>query len=255
MTLLPQIEKDCLRLTPSWQMLRYISSIERFDAVWPDVKRKEQQFLEEMKSLTRSNGFLSDMAKDWDINTALQKMLPVGIGLYAPFKELIYWFETTTEIPIPVKCALFIHCLLTDQSFRQFGGWISLKVAGILLIHSGYTWIQWLNLTCLKKARSLVDDFNSDNIDHWVLSCLMVMIDFQEILMLKLSKYGAGQNLTIKYKLLLYIIQHNPGIATRRIAIKLGKSEVIVRRMLVKLRALALIERYGAGPKTYHVLI
>lgn len=257
MTLLFQIQ-----LTPNWKMLRFINSIERFDAIWPDVERKEQYFLEGMKSLNGSKAFLSDTAIAPDIDTLFQKLLPINFGGSEPFNELIYWYETATEIPIPVRCALFIYRLRTDQNFQQFDKWLSLKVAGMLLFQSGYTWIGWLDLTCLKKVYNLIDkvkanytEHNERNINSWVLSCLMVMIDFQEILMLKLFKYGAGQNLTIKEKLLLYIIQHNAGIATRRIAIKLGKSEVIVRRMLAKLRALELIARYGAGPKTYHVLL
>ena len=70
----------------------------------------------------------------------------------------------------------------------------------------------------------------------------------------KLFKYGTEQTLSIKERHLLYLIEQYSGITTSRIAVKLGKSDATVRRMLDKLRQMLLIKEEGKGSKKSHIL-
>lgn len=149
------------------------------------------------------------------------------------------------ELPPVIRCILtayFIKYVTLSLKCKED---LCLQTLVILLDGSGYNWARYFLLTSVECLE----------INEWVLCCLSFLRDGQQCLVHKINLYGVKRNLTIKEQHLLYIIESNFGITSSRIGIKLGKSDVTVRRMLAKLRRLNLIRTSGVGSNTCHILM
>ncbi len=182
----------------NWKLVNLISAIERFDACWPAIERREGELLKEI-SVTDPVQIAADDLK-------LQKLLTQGLDNIEGFS---FWYETDIDTPPVVKCAIF--CV-------EHGT----QLISALLRRHGYQWIKYIDLGRELENHKAKYVPPGQDINGWVLLFLTCLRNVQERLMQLLNIDGVKQNLSLKAQRLLHIIYANQGIKTSAIAKKLN---------------------------------
>jgi DNA-binding MarR family transcriptional regulator len=200
----------------SWQMVRLICVIERFDSSWPSVQKQEAALLKTLAvNLPEGDGLLNQKIED--------------------ITELRYWYESDIDTPRIIKCAAF--CI--DQGY-QF--------APSILQKQGYEWVPYISLQQSFKNPPA-------GITEQVIFFLTGLLNTQEHLMQIIEVHGIEQTLNPKEKQLLHIIENHPEIKTTPLSQKLGISTSTTKRMIDRLIDACLIVRQGTGRGTYYTLL
>lgn len=336
-------------LTLNWELLRIISQIDRFDASWTTIEKKEGQSLKQLKSIatirsvgasTRIEGSkLSDkevevLLNDIDISkiedrdgqevvgyfnvldeiadsysniqvterdikglhnillkisqkdtwhrgnykqhtNAVEATFPDGskqiiFKTTAPgyateddMRALITWHEQEKEVHPLIKIAAFVYDFLSIHPFQDGNGRLSRLLTTLLLMKSGYLWIQYVSLeheiesnkkNYYKVLRSCQAQRPKEDISAWIEFFLSSLINVQEKLERKLSQYTVEARLSPREKSILTFIAENPGCKSGAIAKKLAIPKPTVRRILSALLNLNLIEKFGKGAGTNYAI-
>jgi hypothetical protein len=200
----------------NWRMVRLICAIERFDAYWPAVEKRERALLKTMAA--SSQGADNLLGRKFDETP-----------------ELFFWYETDIETPAVVKCAVFC---------AEYG----YQFASVLLRKEGYEWANYIDLQQVFENQPAAHVGFTEQ----VIFFLDGLRNAQECLMQILDANGTAQILSLKEKQILHIIENNSGIKTSGISKKLGVSISTTKRMLDRLINSSLIAREGIGPGSYY---
>lgn len=223
---------------PTWSQLQILISIERFDAVWPQINNIESELLNCLRTT------LPVVEKPRELFCLLLEDLKGGWIPYSDYVDhLFFWYETDLTIHRVIKCAYINYCYNLHNPDRKHN-W---RMFQSCLGNIGYDWVYYLNFEHL-------DTVSNTTLDHWIKSSLEVLREAQLELMKKVDSGGRLQKININEQLLLHIIATYPRITTFQISRKLGRSGATVRRMLASLRNKKLITSKGNGPVVYHTL-
>lgn len=192
-----------------------------------------------------------------------QTTLP-GFPTVDAMRVLIEWYENDTATHPLVKSALFCYEFVSIHPFQDGNGRLSRLLSTLLLRKYGYQWIRYVSFEheieskkteYYRVLRACQAQRPGEDISEWVTFFLESLKSIQEALMRKLDSHSVEQSLSPKDKMLLAIIESNPGIKTSDIAVKFGTSSSTVKRMVEKLINQKLIERHGIGPGSYYMLL
>lgn len=338
-------------LNLDWKLIKLISQIDRFDASWTAIERREQQGLKELKSIatvrsvgasTRIEGSkLSDeevdvllrnidiskledrdtqevvgyfealdiiseqfeeikitesdiknlhnilmkySAKDeWHkgnykqhsnavearytdgIRQILFQTTEPGVETETAMRLLINWYNNEHAIHPLVKCAVFTYEFLSIHPFQDGNGRLSRLLSSLLLLKSGYKWIQYISfeheIESRKHAyyhvlRSCQTMRPNEDISIWVDFFFDALKNIQELLERKLVIYETEKDqLLPREKLVVSFIQNHPGCKSGQISKGLGFSRMIVIRLLSSLLEKKLIEKHGTGSGTQYTIM
>lgn len=189
---------------------------------------------------------------------------PPGFPTEDAMRSLIEWHESDTETHHLVKSALFCYEFVSIHPFQDGNGRLSRLLSTLLLRKHGYQWIRYVSFEheieskkteYYRVLRACQAHRPSEDISEWVTFFLECLKNIQDALMRKLESHNITQSHAPKEKMLLAIIESNPGVKTSDIATKMAISSSTVKRMVEKLIYQKLIERHGSGPGSYYTLL
>lgn len=325
-----------------WELINAISDIDRFDANWSAIERKEGQGLKELKSiatvrsvgasnriegnkmsdmevdaliqhidLTKLNDrdaqevvgyfevldLISDSFEDIQItenhlkslhsnllkfstkddwhrgkyklhSNAVEATFPdgsrqiifqttdAGFATEDEMRELFLWYNSEKEVHTLIKIATFVYEFLSIHPFQDGNGRVSRLLSALLLLKSGYKWIQYVSFEheienrkneYYQALRSCQGQRPNEDITVWINFFLSCLSNIQSQLMAKLNESGAETQLMPKEKAIYIIIQNRPNIQSGEIAEKLAIPSPTVKRILSELLQKGLIEKQGNG--------
>ncbi|MFZ1748753.1 MAG: Fic family protein [Saprospiraceae bacterium] len=330
------------KLNIDWKLINLISQIDRFDATWTAIEKKEVHSLKELKSiatvrsvgasnriegnkmsdeevdvllqkiditrltdrdsqevvgyfealdlisesyenihLTEShikslhNSLMKYSAKDqWHkgnyktLNNAVETSFPdgtqqiifqtteAGFATEDAIRAILSWYHSETEVHPLIKVASFVYDFLSVHPFQDGNGRISRLLSTLLLLKSGYKWIQYVSFEheienrkneYYQVLRSCQAQRPNEDVTVWMNFFLSCLSNIQSHLMAKLNKTGLETQLSPKEKSIYTMIQYRPNIQSGEIAEKLSIPSPTVKRILSELINKGLIEKQGSG--------
>jgi len=337
-------------LNLNWDLLSLISNIDRFDATWNTIEKKEGQTLKQLKSIatvrsvgasTRIEGskmsdkevefllnniditkiedrdsqevvgyfdtldLISESYKNIDISensiknlhnilmkhnkkdewhkgdykqhsNAVEATHPdgtkqiifqttdAGLPTQNAMRELINWYhEDKTTHPL-VKSAIFSYEFVSIHPFQDGNGRLSRILASLLLLKTGYKWIQYVSFEheienrkteYYRVLRNCQSNRPNENVDEWIAFFFDSLKNIQKQLLEKLTVQGVETKLSPREKAIISFIGNYAGCKSGDIAKKLGIPSPTVKRILPSLIEKNLIEKHGLGPGTNYTII
>jgi Fic family protein len=187
-----------------------------------------------------------------------------GFATEDAMRAMVDWYAQDIDVNTLVKCSVFCYEFVTIHPFQDGNGRLSRLLATLLLRKAGYQWIQYVSLEheiehqkseYYRVLRSCQAQRPGEDVTEWVIFFLNCLKNVQDSLLKKLEIHGTEQQLTRREKMMLTIIEANPGIRSGEIVAKLNLSAATVKRTLSKLLSSKLIEVEGNGAGTnYHIL-
>ncbi len=330
------------KLNIDWKLINLISEIDRFDANWTAIERKEGQSLKELKSIATvrsvgaSNRIEGNKMSDEEVDVLLQEIditkltdrdsqevvgyfevldlisesyegisvtendikslhntlmkysakdqwhkgnykmhsnaveasftdgtrqiifqtTEAGFATEDAIRQLINWYNSETEVHPLIKVASFVYDFLSVHPFQDGNGRISRLISTLLLLKTGYKWIQYVSFEheienrkneYYQVLRSSQAQRPNEDVTDWIMFFLNCMSNIQSQLILKLQKSGFETQLSSKEKLIYSIIQNRPYIQSGEISEKLAIPAPTVKRILSELLNKGLIEKQGKG--------
>lgn len=336
-------------LNLDWKLIKLISEIDRFDASWTAVERKEGQNLRELKSIATvrsvgaSNRIEGNKMSDEEVDTLLQKMditkltdrdsqevagyfevldliaesyknisvteshikslhnslmkysvkdewhkgnyklhsnavessfpdgtrqiifqtTEAGFATEDAMRQLFSWYHTETEVHPLIKVASFVYDFLSIHPFQDGNGRMSRLISTLMLLQSGYKWIQYVSFEheienrkneYYQTLRNCQAQRPNEDVTIWIQFFLSCLANIQSQLMIKLEKTGAETQLSPKEKSIYMIIQNRPNIQSGEIAMKLTIPAPTVKRILSELYKKGLIDKNGSGRNVSYII-
>ena len=330
------------KLNIDWKLINLISEIDRFDANWTAIERKEGQSLKELKSIATvrsvgaSNRIEGNKMSDEEVDVLLKEIditkltdrdsqevvgyfevldlisesyegisvtenyikslhntlmkysakdqwhkgnykmhsnaveasftdgtrqiifqtTEAGFATEDAIRQLINWYNSETEVHPLIKVASFVYDFLSIHPFQDGNGRISRLISTLLLLKTGYKWIQYVSFEqeienrkneYYQVLRSSQAQRPNEDVTDWIMYFLNCLSNIQSQLIVKLQKSGFETQLSFKGKSIYTIIQNRPNIQSGEISEKLAIPAPTVKRILSELLNKGLIEKQGKG--------
>jgi len=178
-------------------------------------------------------------------------------------KSLVDWYNVEKEVHPLISCAAFIYDFLSIHPFQDGNGRLSRLITTLLLLKSGYKWIEYVSLeheiennkkSYYRALRSSQAQRPNEDISDWVDFFLQSLINVQFKLQKKLEMSGIESSLSPKQKEVLAFIANNAGCKSGEIAIKLNSSKPTIKRIIRVLSDKGLIIKHGKGAGTNYTI-
>jgi Fic family protein len=174
-------------------------------------------------------------------------------------RKLIDWYNTESEAHTLIKSAAFVYEFLSIHPFQDGNGRLSRLISTLLLLKTGYKWIQYVSFEheiesrkaeYYQALRSCQAGRPNEDITVWIQFFLNALKNIQSQLMIKLEQSGIEAQLSPREKSIMTLILNYSGIKSGEIAQKLAIPNPTVKRILSDLQEKGLIEKYGSGRGT-----
>ncbi len=330
------------KLNIDWKLINLISKIDRFDANWTAIERREGQSLRELKSIATvrsvgaSNRIEGNKMSDEEVDVLLQKIditklsdrdsqevvgyfevldfisesyenikltenhlkslhnslmkysakdawhkgnyklhsnaveasfpdgtrqiifqtTEAGFTTEEAIRTLLNWYNSEKEVHSLIKISSFVYDFLSVHPFQDGNGRLSRLISTLLLLKTGYKWIQYVSFEheienrkneYYQVLRSCQAQRPNEDITVWIQFFLSCLSNIQMQLLTKLNKSGLETQLSPKEKSIFTIIQNRPNIQSGEIAEKLAIPSPTVKRILSELLNKGMIEKQGNG--------
>lgn len=179
-----------------------------------------------------------------------------GFATEDAIRQLLYWYNSETEVHPLIKIASFVYDFLSVHPFQDGNGRLSRLISTLLLLKNGYNWIQYVSFEheienrkseYYQVLRSCQTQRPNEDVTVWLKFFLSCLSNIQTQLMTKLNKSSSETQLSPKEKLIFTIIQNRPNIQSGEISEKLAIPSPTVKRMLSELINKGMIEKHGNG--------
>jgi len=265
------------KLNVDWKLINLISEIDRFDANWTTIERRERQSLKVLKSIAtvRSVGASSriegNKMSDDEVDVLLKK-IDITKLTDRDSQEVVGYFEVLDIISESYKNISLtenhiksLHNslmkysakdLLSVHPFQDGNGRLSRLISTLLLLKNGYKWIEYVSFEheienrkseYYQVLRSCQAQRPNEDVTLWMQFFLSCLSNIQTQLMTKLNKSGLEILLSPKEKSIFTIIQNRPNIQSGEISKKLVIPSPTVKRILFELLNKGIIEKQGSG--------
>ena len=336
-------------LSLNWKLLRIISQIDRFDASWATIEKREGQSLRQLKSIatiksvgasTRIEGSkmndeeVENLLNNIDISKIEDKDSQEVVGYFnvldlvsddfgkieikesniknlhnlllkyskkdewhrgeykqhantveASFpdgtrqiifkttepgyatedamRHLIDWFSQEKEVHPLIRTAAFVYDFVSIHPFQDGNGRLCRLLTTLLLLKSGYSWIQYVSLEheiennkkdYYRSLRSCQAQRPNEDITDWINFFFDSLLNVQRKLAEKIKTTKTENNLAPREKAIFTFISNNPGCKSGQIAKELGIPSPTIKRILTTLVNKEIIEKFGKGAGTNYSL-
>ncbi len=176
-------------------------------------------------------------------------------------QDLFTWYNSDKETLPIIKIALFVYDFLSIHPFQDGNGRLSRLLGTLLLLKSGYSWIQYISFEHEIENRK-VDYYGvlmhtqrqrpGENVSEWLnffMDCLLRIQNQLE----KLKTQQSTARLGSKDQLILSFLENNPYSKSSEIAEKLGFNLPAVKKILNNLLINKTISKVGAGKSTSYI--
>jgi Fic family protein len=174
-------------------------------------------------------------------------------------RQLITWYKLENEVHGLIKTAVFAYDFVSIHPFQDGNGRLSRLLTTLLLLKSGYHWIQYVSLEheierrkkdYYRVLRNCQAQRPDEDITEWVVFFLESLVSVQQKLEEKMLRYGIESDLSPKEKSILTYINDHPGCKSGELAKRLDIPNPTVKRILAEMVSKGLIARFGKGAGT-----
>lgn len=173
--------------------------------------------------------------------------------------SLVQWYNTDTSTHPLIRAAIFVYEFLSIHPFQDGNGRLSRLLATLLLLKSGYGWIEYVSfeheIEHRKKEyyKTLMDvqrNRPGEDVTKWVWFFLDCLKNIQQQLLEKVKQKEQRESVGIREQGIYAMVENNPGISSGEIAEKLKIPNSTVKRILSELVATRNLIVHGAGRST-----
>lgn len=184
---------------------------------------------------------------------------PPGIATESAMKALVDWYSDDTNVHALIKSAIFCYDFLSIHPFQDGNGRMSRLLSTLLLLKSGYKWIQYVSFEYEIESRkgeyyrTLIDCQQrrpGEEVTTWVYFFLQCLSNIQDQLLHKLQHKSNGVQLSPREQEVLRFVQSHPATGSGKLADALKVSLRTVQQILKVLLEKGLIEKKGIGKAT-----
>lgn len=182
-----------------------------------------------------------------------------GIATQGAMMMLFEWYNSDTETIPLVKAALFVYEFLSIHPFQDGNGRLSRLLGSLLLLKTGYSWIQYVSFEheienrkteYYKVLMQTQRNRPGENVTDWLRFFISCLINIQEQLMIKLEENKTEKPILQRDKRILFFIQNHAGCSSGEISKKLDLALPTVKKSLGDLVSKGIITKEGQGKST-----
>jgi Fic family protein len=186
-----------------------------------------------------------------------------GFATADAMRNLVEWYTTDMQTHTLIKAAVFVYDFLSIHPFQDGNGRLSRLLGTLLLLKSGYSWIQYVSFEHEIESRKAEyyrilmqcqRQRPGEEINAWVLFFLDCLKNIQQQLLAKLEVHARSDNLSHREKKIYSFIGNHPGSQSGDIAKKLDIPLPSVKRILSELVKSKLLAINGAGAGTSYTI-
>lgn len=185
-----------------------------------------------------------------------------GFATEDAMRALVEWYDREDKVHPLIKTAAFVYDFLSIHPFQDGNGRLSRLLTTLLLMKSGYNWIQYISFEheiennkkeYYRSLRNCQAQRPDENIKDWVVFFLGSLVNVQQKLEKKLEGVDVEKDLLKdddlppKDKAVYVFISENPGCKSSEIAEALDMSKPTVKRIIADLILKNLVEKHGRG--------
>jgi Fic family protein len=191
------------------------------------------------------------------------KTTEAGFATEDAMRNLVVWYAGENQVHALIKAAAFAYEFLSIHPFQDGNGRLSRLLSTLLLMQSGYLWVQYVSFEreienrkteYYSVLRSGQAQRPNENITEWILFFLDALNNIQSQLLQKLEVSGSAAQLTVREKSIVTLVANYPGIQLGEIAERLGIPSPTVKRLLAALTEKGLLEKKGLGRGTSYTV-
>jgi Fic family protein len=179
-------------------------------------------------------------------------------------EKLINWYNNDSTTHPLIRAAIFVYEFLSIHPFQDGNGRLSRLLTTLLLMKSGYVWIEYVSfeheIEYRKKEyyKKLMDAQRSrpdENITEWVYFFLDCLKNIQQQLLQKLKEKERRESIGLREQQVYTVVENHPGISSGEIAEKLKIPPSTIKRILAGLVAARNLIVHGAGRGTTYSIV
>jgi Fic family protein len=174
-------------------------------------------------------------------------------------ESLINWYNNDSTTHPLIRAAIFVYEFLSIHPFQDGNGRLSRLLTTLLLMKSGYIWIEYVSFEhevehrkkeYYKKLMDTQRDRPNEDVTEWVYFFLSCLKNIQEQLLQKLKEKERRESIGVREQQVYTIVEYYPGISSGEIAEKLKIPPSTIKRILSGLVATRHLIVHGAGRGT-----
>ncbi|MGB8192433.1 MAG: Fic family protein [Chitinophagaceae bacterium] len=173
--------------------------------------------------------------------------------------QLIDWYNNDSITHPLIRAAIFVYEFLSIHPFQDGNGRLSRLLATLLLMKSGYVWIEYVSFEheieyrkkeYYKKLMDAQRNRPGEDVTEWVNFFLDCLKNIQEQLLQKLKEKEHREVVGVREQQIYAMVENNPGMSSGEIAQKLKIPSSTIKRILSDLVARRNLIVHGAGRGT-----
>ena len=173
--------------------------------------------------------------------------------------QLTKWYNNDSTTHPLIRAAIFVYEFLSIHPFQDGNGRLSRLLATLLLLKSGYVWIEYVSFEheiehrkgeYYKKLMDAQRRRPGEDVTEWVLFFLDCLKNIQGQLLQKLKEKEKRESVGVREQHVYALVENNPGISSGDIAKRLKIPNSTVKRILSDLVSMRNLIVHGAGRGT-----
>ena len=182
-----------------------------------------------------------------------------GMATEEAMRSAMSWYAQERQAHPLVAGAVLVYEVLSIHPFQKGNGRLSRLLTTLILLKSGYSWIQYVSFeheieqrktAYYRVLRSCQVGRPGEDVTPWVSFFLGTLSDLTLKLDIKLRESGVDQQLSGRESSVLKLIGNRPHIQSAELSERLDIPLPSVKRILADLVEAGLIERHGKGRGT-----
>lgn len=184
---------------------------------------------------------------------------PPGIQTQTSMAGAVAWYNNDAATHALIRAAIFVYEFLSIHPFQDGNGRMSRLITNLLLMKSGYVWIEYVSFEHEIEHRKkeyyqvLIEaqkERPGENVTSWVYFFLDCLKNIQHQLIQKIEEKKRLENVGTREQYIYAVIENNPGIRSGEVAEKLNIPLATVKRIIADMVKTRNIVVHGAGRGT-----
>jgi Fic family protein len=185
-----------------------------------------------------------------------------GYATEDAMRDVVDWYSQEKEVHPIIICAAFAYEFVSIHPFQDGNGRLSRLLTTLLLLRSGYKWIEYVSfeheIENRKKdyyisLRSCQAQRPNEDISEWIEFFLVSLLNIQYKLQKKLDQTGQVSGLSQKEKMVFTYIINNSGCKSGDLSKDLNISKPTVKRLIADLITNGLVSKFGQGAGVHYI--
>jgi Fic family protein len=182
-----------------------------------------------------------------------------GLETEEAMMKLVEWYKKDTRTHALIKAAIFVYEFLSIHPFQDGNGRLSRLLTTLLLLKSGYSWIQYVSFEheieenkkeYYKRLMEAQRNRPGEDVTEWVYFFLNCLKNIQKQLLDKLAVKERMESIGVREQGIYNYIENHPGASSSEIAAGLNIPPPTVKRILADLVTARNLVVHGAGRGT-----